>query len=261
MQRNNDSTSCRASTACEGKLLLWIGCGFALGAFLLLIAAGIGTRLGGWHFRTGFAILRYAAYSGVVATLMTLAAIVNALVRRRYLGVVSAAVIGMMAITSVAVPYYWKRTAERLPRIHDISTDLDNPPRFVAILPLRQGADNPVEYGGAEVAAKQRSAYPDLKSKVVDIPAGLAFAKALDAAHRLGWEIVATEPVAGRIEATDTTFWFGFKDDIVIRVSPEGSHARVDIRSLSRVGVSDVGTNARRIRNFLRTLASLSEQK
>ena len=71
----------------------------------------------------------------------------------------------------------------------------------------------------------------------------------------MGWQIVASAPQEGRIEATDTTLWFGFKDDIVIRVAPAGNRSLVDIRSVSRVGISDVGTNARRIRNFAGKLA------
>ena len=67
----------------------------------------------------------------------------------------------------------------------------------------------------------------------------------------MGWEIVASDPAAGRIEATDTTFWFGFKDDVVVRVAAAPDGSRVDVRSLSRVGLSDVGTNAARIRKYL----------
>jgi hypothetical protein len=106
-----------------------------------------------------------------------------------------------MAIPSFAVSYYWQRSAEQLPCLHGISTDLDNPSRYVAILPLRKGAVNQVEYGGAEVAAKQREAYPDLKTMVLDIPADKAFAQALTAMHRLHWGIAAEVPSEGRIEA------------------------------------------------------------
>jgi uncharacterized protein (DUF1499 family) len=80
------------------------------------------------------------------------------------------------------------------------------------------------------------------------------FNRALDVAQRMGWELVAADQASGRIEATDTTTWFGFKDDIVVRVTSWGSGARVDMRSVSRVGRSDVGTNARRIREFLDAL-------
>jgi uncharacterized protein (DUF1499 family) len=157
-----------------------------------------------------------------------------------------------IALTAVIVPSYWKATAARLPRIHDISTDTVNPPGFVALLPLRKNAANSPEYGGAEVAAKQYEAYPDIHPIVLSLSSVQAFDKSLDVARKLNWEIVAAVPKEGRIEAIDTTFWFGFKDDIVIRItSVEERRSVVDIRSVSRVGVSDVGTNAARIRSFL----------
>ncbi|MGH7421143.1 MAG: DUF1499 domain-containing protein, partial [Candidatus Rokuibacteriota bacterium] len=79
-------------------------------------------------------------------------------------------------------------------------------------------------------------------------------ARAVDVARGLGWEIVAVAPAEGRLEATDRTPWFGFRDDVVVRVRPDGAGSRVDVRSVSRVGRSDLGTNARRIRGFLEAL-------
>jgi uncharacterized protein (DUF1499 family) len=72
----------------------------------------------------------------------------------------------------------------------------------------------------------------------------------------MGWELVASDSAAGRIEATATTPWFGFKDDVVVRVRPDGSGSRIDVRSVSRVGKSDVGANAKRIRTYLADIAS-----
>ncbi len=254
----HDETPCTVGGTPAGRLLLACGLGLSLCALLALIAAGAGSRWGLWHFRTGFAILKYAAYGGVAAMVVDLAALLSAINIKKGggMGVAAALVAVAMAVTAVVVPFSWKRTAAGVPRIHDISTDLENPPRFVAILPLRLGAPNPVEHGGPEVAAQQRQAYPDLKTLALDIPADQAFDKALAVARRLHWSIVAEVPDEGRIEATDTTFWFGFKDDIVIRIAQAEGHARVDIRSLSRVGVSDAGTNARRIRTFLKMLSS-----
>ena len=77
----------------------------------------------------------------------------------------------------------------------------------------------------------------------------------------MGWNIVAKDPSQGRIEATDTTFWFGFTDDVVIRITPMGSGARLELRSVSRVGVSDVGTNAARIRSFVKQFNQVIKQK
>jgi len=89
-------------------------------------------------------------------------------------------------------------------------------------------------------------------------PPDRAFDLALAALHEMGWDLVAADATAGRIEATDTTFWFGFKDDVVIRVRPADGGSRVDVRSLSRVGVGDVGTNAKRIRAYLDVLTEES---
>jgi uncharacterized protein (DUF1499 family) len=104
------------------------------------------------------------------------------------------------------------------------------------------------------LATQQREGYPDIEPLTMPLPPDRVFNRALDVAQRLGWEIVATDQTGGRIEATDTTRWFGFKDDVAVRITPWGSGTRVDVRSVSRVGRSDVGTNARRIREFLEAL-------
>jgi hypothetical protein len=154
------------------------------------------------------------------------------------------------------VPWYALQQARALPPIHDITTDTGRPPQFVAILPLRAGAPNPAAYGGADVARAQVGAYPDLRTRRMDATRADAFNRALQVARDLGWEIVAADAAAGRIEATDTTFWFGFKDDVVVRVEADGAGSRIDVRSVSRVGVGDVGANARRIRAYLQKLGS-----
>jgi uncharacterized protein (DUF1499 family) len=229
-----------------------VGLALACGAGELL--AGLGYRWGWWHFRTGIQIMRWSATSDLVAVVLALAA---AMLAWKYgaRGSVAAIVAGLALSLIVAGPplYYW-RTVDRVPRIHDISTDTDNPPRYVAVLPLRKSAENPPEYS-AEVAPLQKKAYPDIAPAMLDVPPAQAFARAERAAHAMGWEIVAAAPADMRIEATDTTLLFGFKDDIVVRVTPSGNGSRVDVRSLSRVGKSDFGVNANRIRKFLRQLA------
>jgi uncharacterized protein (DUF1499 family) len=125
----------------------------------------------------------------------------------------------------------------------------------VAVLPLRASAPNPTTYGGTKIAGLQRRAYPDLGPAILNTPPPHAFEQALATVRAMGWDLVAADQKAGRIEATDTTFWFGFKDDVVIRVRPSEGGSRIDVRSLSRVGGGDVGTNANRIRAYLRKLA------
>ncbi len=163
----------------------------------------------------------------------------------------SGLVIGLLV---VGILWSWWRTAQTVPPIHDITTDTENPPVFVSILPLRKDAPNPADYGGPEIAAQQKAAYPDLAPAMLPLSPSQAFEQALRTARDMGWTIVNSNPGEGRIEATDTTFWFGFKDDIVIRITAAGQESRVDVRSVSRVGRSDVGTNAKRIRTFLEKL-------
>jgi uncharacterized protein (DUF1499 family) len=239
----------RAKQVGAGMAVLALVIGVAALAAMLL--AGPGSRMGWWSFRTGLSvILLWAAYGGLAAAVLALVALI--LGGRRGL----AAVALVAALGAFLPPLQFRRTAQSVPPIHDISTDTDNPPAFVAVLAQREGAANPAEYGGPDVARQQHSGYPDLHPVTLSDPPPRAYERALEAARGQGWEIVAAVPAEGRIEATDTTRWFGFKDDIVIRVKPEGTGSRVDVRSLSRVGRSDVGKNASRIRAYLRALGS-----
>jgi hypothetical protein len=161
-----------------------------------------------------------------------------------------------IAISAAAFgpPLYMRWKAKQVPPIHDVTTDTEHPPQFVALMPERRKAPNGFEYGGAEIAAQQTKAYPDSVSMLLPIQPADALQHSLDAARALGWRIVATDGIEGRIEATATSIWFGFEDDIVVRVQPAGQGSRVDVRSASRVGRSDVGANAKRIREFLSRL-------
>lgn len=231
---------------------------FALAALVLagvvaLVAAlsGLGARWGIWHFRTGFQLLRWSAYGGVAVVLLSLVAVYRAHPGGGRRGLWMAAAALVIGLVIVYVPWSWQRRARAVPPIHDVTTDLADPPEFVAIAPLRADAPNPLEHGGPEVAAQQREAYPDIRPLVLPLPRDRAFQRALDAAREMGWEIVAADPGAGRIEATDRTTWFGFRDDVVIRLTPLDGRTVLDVRSLSRVGGGDSGTNARRVRSYL----------
>jgi Protein of unknown function (DUF1499) len=138
------------------------------------------------------------------------------------------------------------------PSTHNISTDTYNPPEFIAAYELRGSESNPLVYT-EEVAELQRTGYSDLASLHSDLPSGEAFIRSRAIANKLGWNIHESDITGGHIEAVDTTFWFGFKDDIVIRVLPNGSGSVIDLRSVSRIGGSDHGANAARIRKFIAT--------
>jgi uncharacterized protein (DUF1499 family) len=159
----------------------------------------------------------------------------------------------LVALLAFAPPAYLWIQVNRLPHIHDVSTDTLDPPTFVALLAQRQNAPNGLAYT-PEVAAQQSQGYPDIVALQLKLPAGQAFAKAERAARDMGWEVQLADPAALRIEATATTLLFGFKDDVVVRIRAEGEGSRVDVRSVSRVGGSDFGANAKRIRAFMERL-------
>jgi len=244
--------------------------GLVIGGIALAAVAGV--WVGTWDFRTGFDLLfNYAnRWGGIVAVLCLFDAVMILVIARPLKATNGARMAGFAFIGALVafVGYYIPSTYRppddgSIPGIHDISTDTVDPPQFVAVLPLRADAANTAEYGRSEgmtpeeLARLSREAYPDLVPMRLDVPPGEAFARALAAVEALGWDLVAEAPADGRIEATDTTFWFRFKDDIVIRIRPApGGGSVVDARSVSRVGRGDAGTNARRLRAFFAALAS-----
>lgn len=162
-------------------------------------------------------------------------------------GVALAAIFLSLAVAAPVVSAV--RSGSSVPRIHDISTDLVDPPRFAAVLAQRTPSHNSLDRSAPEdLADLQRAAYPDIVPLLLDRHPGQAFEDAVAAVQDMGWDIVSVAVEEGRIEATDTTALMGFKDDIVIRIREEEGKALVDIRSASRVGESDLGKNAARIR-------------
>jgi uncharacterized protein (DUF1499 family) len=234
-----------------GGVLATLALAISVIALAALGLSGPGSRMGWWHFRIGFTLMQWAAYGAIAAAAVALLALIVGGRRGR------AAVALVVAAGVFAVPFAFRRKAMSVPPIHDITTDTADPPQFVDVVARRAAAQasNPPEYAGPEVAAQQKRAYPDLLPITLAYPPARAFDRARAAVESFGWEIVAADPAQGRIEATDTTRFFGFKDDVVIRIRPEGSGSRVDVRSKSRVGRSDVGANAARIRAFRDALA------
>jgi uncharacterized protein (DUF1499 family) len=232
--------------------LIKIGLALSLIGAALLLAGPLGSRVGLWSFIIGFLMLALSLLLALVGASLSL---VGGLKTGQWTMAGAGIVVGLAV---VAVPSAFILSAVGKPPIHDITTDTTNPPQFVAIVPLRVGAANPPEYGGREVADQQRSAYPDIAPLVMRSSTTDAFDRVSAIVRDLGWEVVASDRTSGRIEATDTTFWFGFKDDVVVRITedPSGQGSRIDVRSKSRVGVGDVGTNARRVRELLSRLRS-----
>jgi uncharacterized protein (DUF1499 family) len=170
----------------------------------------------------------------------------------------------------LAYPAYLGLQYRRLPPIHDITTDPIDPPRFDALATLRSGdGANTAVYAGLYSAEQQRKAYPDIEPVELEIPADRAYAIALRLVNRRKWLVIderAPQPPrgVGRIEAVARTPIMGFREDVSIRVSPDGEDSRVDIRSSSRYFESDLGSNAARVTKFideLNTAADNDSQK
>lgn len=220
-----------------------IALGLAILAAALLVASGLGVRAGLWPFRVGFGMFAGALVTGLAAAGT---AAVGLMIPRLRSGSVAILTISFfLGLAAAAVPLDHVRRVKTLPYINDVTTDTDKPPPFSDAKPYE-----------SHFAELQRIGYPELRALELGVPPAQAFARARSAAQSLGWEIVAADQSAGRIEAVATTRWFGFKDDIVVRVSGVPSGSRIDVRSRSRVGRSDLGANARRIQDFLTAVSA-----
>lgn len=216
-----------------------------LAAALLVLLAGPFIKFGVLSWKAGLAMFAVAALLAGIGGIVCLVALLR---RRRGSLTVLAAAAGLAA---VIVPVAIVADASGAPRIHDITTDTADPPQFTAITPALRGADSNSIVYDSKNAALQAAAFPKLATLVIAAPPAAAFDRALAAAKGQGWAIVAADAASGRIEATDTVPWWGFKDDVVVRLAADGAGTRIDVRSVSRVGEGDLGVNARRISNYL----------
>ena len=234
------------------------------GSVAVALIAAIGTGRGAWDYRSGLSLLRYAFFAGIFGVVI---AIVAAFVARR--AKPKLALVNVLAIivagAFVAFVANQVRIARSVPAIHDISTNLDDWPRFYRLTVRADNLEHIPDLGRPELAALpprerwkaiHREYYGDIATIRVPWTPAETVARARALAEGRGWEIVTADPEQGIMEAVDTSFFFRFKDNVVVRVRPEsdGSGSIVDMRSISRVGVSDVGVNARRVRRFLADL-------
>jgi len=201
-----------------------LGLGLAVLALAVLGASGPAVRSGLASYSVGILMLPAAGALGLAG------AIFGAVALFRRAGVARPLFAIVLGASVAAIPTAGYLRARSVPPINDISTD-------------------PTESSDA-----QRAAYPDIRPLRLAVAPNIAFERAKVAAEEAGWQIVREDPSAGRIEAVATTRWFGFTDDIVVRITAEGAGSRVDVRSKSRVGRSDLGTNAQRIRAYQRRL-------
>ena len=219
----------------------------ALIALVFLPSGALLTNIGLIEFRLGLLLTAAAFLLGALVVVASLILILfpNYATQRLklLLSTVCAAIPTMVAVSVFSA-------SAGLPMIHDISTDITDPPQFQAATALRGEQSNPVERN-REIDEMQLAAYPNIKPLITTAPSDKAFSRALQVAKDLGWDVHSTAEQSGLIEATFTSQWFGFVDDIVIRVRPhESGGTQIDLRSVSRVGKGDLGANAKRIAAF-----------
>lgn len=240
----------------KSAIVVFVGAGLALLSAVVLLAAPLGYR---WEVLplliALLTVLRWGAYGAAAAAAVSFVGLILELLQsnksRLNISVAVASILFGLVIFSIPAGF---RLGPQIPPIHDITTDTNNPPEFVAVVSMN--TPGRTVYEGPSIAIQQQEAYPDIQPIVLDEPADEVFNKAVATVEEMGWDLVDADPSAGRVEATDTTFWFGFKDDVVIRIQSEGMGSRMDVRSLSRVGGSDVGKNAERIREFVSVFKS-----
>lgn len=257
------------------KILLTLSLALTLLGPLIFMLAGVGSKLGLWSWQFGLGTL--TAKLGPVVLIaggfISLLALIAAFAVTPRKGIFIAALGLIVPLLAFGKLGQTQATVAELPFIHDVTTDTQDPPVFGDVVMAERGAVegvNTADYIGKKapvtaadgskseklVAALQTQAYPDIRPLVLNQSRDVVFGEALATAKAIGWDIKEENLKAGRIDATDTTFWYGFEDDITIRLrASEGGGTIVDVRSLSRVGGSDIGKNAARVGDFLQRLS------
>lgn len=200
----------------------------------------------------GFAVpLLVLLLIGVIAVGTLLIAIFR---RKRSLAIHSGIALMLAAIPCLVIGVTVGAAGFSAPPIHDITTDTINPPVYQAAVAERSEKENSLDYAGAELAAMQQAAYPHIVPLQSPLAAKITFDAAAVIVQQLGWRLIRANEQALEIEAVEETLILGFKDDVIIRITPQAVGSRVDVRSVSRIGMGDLGANAKRVQRFLTAL-------
>ena len=226
-------------------------------AICCVLVGALGVRIGLWPYGTGFTFLTGGAVLSVMCLFLGIIAYAVCLhrgLRAERSGILIGILLSALILAQLGVQY---SAVTSVPAIHNISTDTIEPPAFNKLVAIRKAVGaNPLAYDAELLAEQQREAYPKIKTLISAQPTKVLFNQAMVVLQDLGFEIVNEDTAAGMIEATATTFWFGFKDDVVVRIRSTVNGSLVDVRSVSRVGQSDLGANAKRIRAILNGIES-----
>lgn len=221
-----------------------------LGALAVLLS-GYGYQWGWWHFGTGFTIIPWGTGITIIGGILAAIGFFRMKGMDKNYTIAGLLSVALAVAATANIGYWYSEVKQGYPPIHDISTDTQDPPAFVAIAPLRKDAPNPVEYAGEETAEIQQDYYSDLEPINTSLSYDEAYDRALQTAREMPWQLVGESREEGRIEAYEKLAWFGFIDDVVIRVDTTEMGSKIDIRSKSRIGRGDLGVNAKRIRSYI----------
>ena len=246
------------------KALLTAALILAIAPVVVILVGAVGTKLGLWNWKLGFGAVMVRGPFGVGwAPALAMLAVAVSLI-----GVIVSIWVGswkrslaalLISLATMGAFIFMGGQARKAPPIHDVSTNWNEPLMFSEAVMRERGAGanpvvaNPVlaadhpAFGGRRIAEVNEQTCPAAKPVLLKTSAEDAYVRTKAALGKEGLDIVTDDPAAGRLEAVATSFWYGFKDDLVARVAPEGSGARVDMRSVSRVGMSDLGQNCKRI--------------
>ncbi|MFY7759153.1 DUF1499 domain-containing protein [Aquidulcibacter sp.] len=256
------------------NIILMIGVALAIFVPIWFMVAALGTKFGLWPWTIGLVKMIGGMGVPLIGILIVLTFITSLLVVfiKPRAGFAALGFMWVVALGAAGMAFTTISAARAVPPIHDISTNTANPLTFSdAVMTARGPKSNPIiapkdatvpfnkerlsAWSGRSLDQIQAEAYPAIKTlKLATTPPADAYKKAEAAMKAKGWAIVSQDPAKMRLEASVESFWFGFKDDVVLVVSPDGAGSAVDMRSVSRVGISDLGANAKRIDALLAAL-------
>ena len=226
-----------------------------------LIFAALGVQMEWWTYSGGLSVMKWTTLLGVAIALFSFVGFVFFIIKsdgQNQKRVLAAFVLSFVPILFILHQEYLMKAR---PAIHDITTDFTHPPLFFAVLPQGLSSDHSSNYLGGLISKEQTSFYPEVQPLVLEGTPKEVFQKVLRLVHRNRWELIQEDEAHYQIQAVAKSFWLGLKDDVIIRITPEGKESRVDMRSVSRSGENDGGVNAERIETFMQKLAVIHNQE